>query len=112
MTDDLIPRLRALMAEIEAQLAKLGHADPTSDDRLKQALAATPGVTPRPAPQDEQQQHQPLRQDEQLTANQVARDTTHLKDYVPSSDTHGWDEAVFLGTGDSDPLGHDALIRR
>src|SRR5215203_3585881 len=102
MADVADPKLRALMAEIEARLTRDG---PTS------LPSAYPTNEPtKEAKQD--QRHSPsdycLRK---AIVEENTRDTTHLKDYRPSSG-EGYDEAVFLGTGDLDPLGHDALIRR
>src|SRR5215203_2331484 len=97
MTDVADPKLRALMAEVEVRLQTLPPAYPM--------LTQPDPPTPKPLIKLD---------DPGLTTalpRQYTRDTTHLKDYRPSSG-EGYDEAVFLGTGDLDPLGHDELIRR
>src|SRR5215203_2378802 len=102
MADVADPKLRALMAEIEARLTR---------DRP----ASLPSAYPAGSPPVRTQQHQEVSSSDYCLTKAIVeentRDTTHLKDYRPSSG-EGYDEAVFLGTGDLDPLGHDALIRR
>ena len=98
MTDDLIQRLRTLMAEIEAKL---------SDTKLRDALSSLPPAYPTSALPSLAERDQDLR------GSDVCTNTAkHARpnDYVPSDE--GFDEASFLGTGDDDPLGHDAAIRR
>ena len=106
--DDLIPRLRALMAEIEARLT---HGDDLSP-KLAQALAVGADVgAERPTPQENRAISTPYTSAMAERLSDLRTDASHLKDYRPVYDP-GFDEAVFLGSGDGDPLGHDALIRR
>lgn len=96
MTDQLITRLRTLMAEIEARLQSSSPAYPVLTQPLPPELKPLIKL-------DDPGQSTAL-------PMQYTRDTTHLKDYVPSDVSHGegFDEAVFLGTGDSyDPLHHE-----
>jgi hypothetical protein len=97
MSDDLITRLRTLMAEIEARLRSPTDVgvDVGADRPLKlDTTAPTVPYTPRMA---------------ERTSARV-REDTNLKDYVPSDVSYGggFDEAVFMGTGDTyDPLHHE-----
>src|SRR3954471_22012787 len=94
MPDDLITRLRTLMAEIEDRLqspptvgADVGADRPLKLDTSAPTIAYPPSRAER--------------------ASVYTRDTDNLKDYVPSSVSHGegFDEAVFMGTGDTyDPF--------
>ena len=114
--DDLIIRLRALMAELEHRLTQgdVLHDEDISP-KLKEALASGTerGTQPTPLPDlsTPPDTYQPrLADDPSATrARQIK-----LDDYVPSREgrTHeGFDPEDFIGTGDSDPLGHDAMAR-
>jgi hypothetical protein len=122
MTDDLIARLRALMAEIEARLAdddgispKLRQAVTQARQEARDALAVGADVGAEPKPHDDSQTqsmtYRPSKADDRSAtrARQIK-----LDDYIPRSPSHaeGFDASDFLGTGDTDPLGHDAAIRR
>ena len=118
MTDDLIdrihaamanaePKLRALMAEVEARLC---------DNKLRDALDRLPGAYPESEPSPKAAKPQDLRGSDLCLAKakdeRNTRDTAHLKDYVPSDPMHAYPAEDFIGSGDRDPLGHDEWIRR
>ena len=123
MTDDLIVRLRALMAEIEARLAdddgispKLRQAVTQARQEARDALAVGADVGAEPKPHDDSQTqsmtYRPSKADDRSAtrARQIK-----LDDYIPRRDPlrdEGFDPEDFIGTGDTDPLGHDAAIRR
>lgn len=106
MTDDLILRLRTLMAEIEARIST--EQTPDISPKLRDALQATDNrsllqaSSPSPSPQGHTG-------GTDLRASDLQRHA-RPNDYVPKGE--GFDEASFIGTGDDDPLGHDAAIRR
>ena len=118
--DDLITRLRTLMAEVEARIQQ---GDVLSDEdispKLQEALRlpavrADDGAEPKP------------RSDPPMTSKTYGPGTAEdnsasrarqikLDDYVPyeggpNDDVYPADD--FIGTGDTDPLGHDEAIRR
>jgi hypothetical protein len=116
--DDLITRLRTLMAEVEARIR---HGEILGDEdispKLQEALrlpqiGAETRADPKPHsdPPTSSKTYGPGMAD-RISAT-PARDIK-LDDYVPRSHTHeGFDPEDFIGSGDSDPLGHEELIRR
>lgn len=116
--DDLIQRMRALMAEIEH---RLGQGDTSWDGvspKLRDAIASLPSAYPPEPPQRSAQPSQALSDPgyclSKAEPDLRARDLSRTKDYIPRDPLHeeGFDPRDFIGTGDSDPLGHDELIRR
>jgi hypothetical protein len=120
--DDLITRLRTLMAEVEARIQQgevLGDED--ISPKLKEALrlpavGADVGAEPKPRsdPPMTSKAYGPSMADDRSAT--PARDIK-LDDYVPSRHDpmhahEGFDPEDFVGTGDRDPLGHDEAIRR
>ena len=109
MADDLIdrihaamagvtdPKLRAVMAEVEARL-----------------VGADVGAEPTPCsdPPMTSKTYGPSTADDRSVtrARQIKLDDYIPYEGGPNDDVYPADD--FLGTGDSDPLGHDALIRR
>ena len=112
--DDLIPRLRALMAELEARLQQgdVLHDDDVSP-KLKQALS-TPAVRADVGAETDTTFNLPDQSmGYDLSMADIRSATRETKprptDYVPTH--HDFDPDDFIGTGDSDPLGHEDLIR-
>ena len=106
MTDDLIQRLRTLMAEIEARLASGETTDDVSP-KLRDALASLPPAYPTSETTPKAKTSQ-LDNDPGYCPPKAAY--TRPTDYVPNDDAFPPED--FIGSGDSDPLGHDAMIRR
>ena len=114
--DDLITRLRTLMAEVEARIQQgevLGDEDVSP--KLKEALrlpsvGADVGADPQPRsdPPMSSKTYGPSKADDNSASR--PRDIK-LDDYVPAS-SHLYPPEDFIGTGDRDPLGHEELIRR
>ena len=117
--DDLITRLRTLMAEVEARIQQ-GEtlSDEDVSPKLQEALRLpqASGVLPeQPNLSHLSNDPKPLAPKTTSRDNYRREDASHLKDYVPRHLVHGEDEFPaddFIGTGDSDPLGHDEAIRR
>ncbi len=113
--DDLITRLRTVMAEVEARIRQ-GEvlSDEDVSPKLKEALSGTISGTdrlPLPDPPVSSKTYGPGLADDVSAAR--AR-PLKLDDYVPRDPLHaeGFDPEDFIGTGDRDPLGHDEAIRR
>ena len=102
--DDLIQRLRALMAEIEHRLADTRPTPSVGAD-----VGADRPITPY-IPMTSKT-YGPSMAD--IPSATRARDIK-LDDYIPRDPMHeeGFDPEDFIGSGDRDPLGHDAMSRR
>ena len=109
--DDLIQRLRAILAEVEHRLAS-----PT----LREAAARLPvdgvdagvALPARPDPPISSKTYNSSVADDRSATR--ARDIK-LDDYVPSGRNplhdDGFDPDDFIGCGDRDPLGHEDMAR-
>ena len=117
--DDLITRLRTVMAEVEARIQQgevLGDEDVSP--KLKEALrlpsvgeAVREDPKPLSDPPTTSKTYGPSSPEH--TSVSRARDIK-LDDYIPRDSLHeeGFDPEDFIGCGDRDPLGHDEAIRR
>ena len=114
--DDLITRLRTLMAEVEARIQQgevLGDDDVSP--KLKEALrlpSVGEAVREQPKPRSEPPMTSKTygSNSQEHTSMSRPRDIK-LDDYIPAS-SHVYPPDDFIGCGDRDPLGHDELIRR
>ena len=114
--DDLITRLRTVMAEVEARIQQgevLGDEDVSP--KLKEALrlpsvgeAVREDPKPLSDPPTTSKTYGPSSPEH--TSVSRARDIK-LDDYIPAS-SHVYPPEDFIGCGDRDPLGHDEAIRR
>ena len=134
MTDDpstssgqaLITRLRALMAEIEHKLAdddgispKLREAVTQARQEARDALSSLPSAYPSPHPSPKAEPSQDLRASDLCTTPAKTPSTgsgqAHKPrdSYIARDPLHddGFDPEDFIGCGDRDPLGHDAMAR-
>jgi hypothetical protein len=119
--DDLITRLRTLMAEVEARIQQ-GEvlSDEDVSPKLKEALGL-PAVGANVGADRLHHSEPPMTSKTYgpSTADSTAATRAKplkLDDYVPMhAHAHveeGFDPEDFIGTGDRDPLGHEELIRR
>ena len=116
--DDLITRLRTLMAEVEARIQQgetLGDEDisPKLQEALRlPAARVNAREEPKPLSNPPMTSKTYSSTSADRTSATPARDIK-LDDYVPSRDPlHAYPAEDFIGSGDSDPLGHDEAIRR
>lgn len=111
--DDLITRLRTLMAEVEARIreGEVLHDEDVSP-KLRDALSGLPGAYPAKDETPKDKPPQDLRASDLCLAK--VKDRKPSDSYVARDPLHdeGFDPADFIGTGDRDPLGHDEAIRR
>jgi len=120
MTDDLITRLRTLMAEVEARIQQgqvLSDEDITP--KLKEALRL-PAVGADVGADDRDARDPPMTSKTYSSSMADDRSATparqiKLDDYVPSGRNplhdEGFDPEDFIGCGDRDPLGHEDMAR-
>jgi hypothetical protein len=99
-----------IMRDLKAILAELDFVLNGPDD-LRDEPLRLPGAYPASTPEPTTQQSQ------ELTKADLCRDTAkdaRKRNYIPSDPLHedGFSPSDFIGTGDDDPLGHDALSRR
>jgi len=114
--DDLITRLRTLMAEVEARIQQgevLGDEDVSP--KLKEALSGMrSGTQPQP-PSDPPMTSKTYGPGLADGPSATRPRDIKLDDYIPRDPMHaheGFDPEDFIGTGDTDPLGHNEAIRR
>src|SRR6187402_1472114 len=120
MTDDLITRLRTLMAEVEARIQQgqvLSDEDITP--KLKEALRL-PAVGADVGADDRDARDPPMTSKTYSSSMADDRSATparqiKLDDYVPSGLNSLHDEGFysedFIGCGDRDPLVHEDMAR-